>query len=613
MAAYKKQSDPQYLIDFLQQYTVPQLKQLAGLVESSLPNRKADIIDVIHTYLTNSDNLHREWRLLDEMQQAAIAEVVHSSETKLDTAQFKAKYGQKPNLGGFGYGYGYSKNSLTHLDLFFYHYTMPLDLKEPLKAFVPPPRDVKLNTDDVPETITQTFYEFDYQARKSFQRTVETPVTRLETERAALQDIFTVLRLIEAGKIRASNKTFRVTAAGAKAITETLYGGDFYPPDEVLDHYDDTPLGPIKAFAWPLILQSAGFAKLNGTKLELTTAGQKALRNPPEKAIQTAWKKWLKSKLLDEFNRIDAIKGQTGKGKRQLTAVAGRRAAIAVALAECQVNQWLEFDEFSRYMRASGHTFEVARDFWNFYISDPHYGSLGYAGYSDWHIIQARYLLAFLFEYAATLGLIDVAYIHPAGARSDYGSLWGTDDLMSLSRYDGLLYFRLNSLGAWVLGLVDKYTPSPVEQRQILSVLPNYDVVATGPLPPGDQLFLEQFAAKTSENVWKIDRAKLIEMLENRQRIADVEEFLQANSGNTLPQPVAVLLTETAGRVSGLQQRGEALLIEAKDPVLAQLITNDGKLRSLCMLAGDQTIVVPKENEAAFRRNLRKLGYGVSI
>jgi hypothetical protein len=25
-------------------------------------------------------------------------------------------------------------------------------------------------------------------------------------------------------------------------------------------------------------------------------------------------------------------------------------------------------------------------------------------------------MLAFLFEYAATLGLIDVAYIHPAGA-----------------------------------------------------------------------------------------------------------------------------------------------------------------------------------------------------
>ncbi len=605
-------SQPQYLTEFLQQYTVPQLRQLAGLVISDLPNRKADLVEAIHTYLTTPDNLRREWQLLDKMEQAAIAEVVHSGETRLDTAQFKAKYGQKPKLGGYSYGLLSNKNELTHLDLFFYSYYLPLDLKTQLKTFVPPPQKVKLNTGDLPETITQTFTEFDADTRKSIKQTVETPLTRLETERAALQDIFTMLRLVEAGQIKVSDKTYRATAAGLKTITQALAGGDFYPPDEVLDDYDHTLIGPIKAFAWPLILQSAGFAQLNGTKLELTAAGQKALRNPPEKAIQTAWQKWLKSKLLDEFNRVEAIKGQTGKGKRQLTAVSGRRAVIATALAECNINQWLKFNEFSRYMQASGHTFEVARDFWDFYIAEPHYGSLGYEGFSDWHIVQARYMLAFLFEYAATLGLIDVAYINPAGARHDFGKLWGTDDLTCLSRYDGLLYFRLNNLGAWVLGLSDKYTPSPVEQRQSFKVLPNLDVVAVGPLPPGDRLFLEQFTTQTAENVWKIDRARLIEALENGRHLADITAFLRANSGAELPNPVEVLLTETAGRVAGLSRRGEALLIEAKDPVLAQIIANDGKLRSLCWLAGERIIVVPQENEAAFRRNLRQLGYGVS-
>ena len=46
---------------------------------------------------------------------------------------------------------------------------------------------------------------------------------------------------------------------------------------------------------------------------------------------------------------------------------------------------------------------------------------------------------------------------------------------------------------------------------------------------------------------------------------------------------------------------------------LAPLSANDGKLRSLWLLAGEQTIVVPKESLAAFRRNLQKLGYGVSV
>jgi hypothetical protein len=54
----------------------------------------------------------------------------------------------------------------------------------------------------------------------------------------------------------------------------------------------------------------------------------------------------------------------------------------------------------------------------------------------SWKILQARYALCLLFEYAATLGLIDVAYIPPHGARPDYGNLWGVDDLSFFSRYD---------------------------------------------------------------------------------------------------------------------------------------------------------------------------------
>ncbi|MFO7803493.1 MAG: hypothetical protein R6V55_14475 [Desulfovermiculus sp.] len=41
---------------------------------------------------------------------------------------------------------------------------------------------------------------------------------------------------------------------------------------------------------------------------------------------------------------------------------------------------------------------------------------------------------AFLLEYAATLGSIDVALIPPWGAVSDVRNLWGADDLSCLSR-----------------------------------------------------------------------------------------------------------------------------------------------------------------------------------
>ena len=92
-------------------------------------------------------------------------------------------------------------------------------------------------------------------------------------------------------------------------------------------------------------------------------------------------------------------------------------------------------------------------------------------GFHDWELLQGRYALCLLFEYAATLGLIDVAYVAPAGVRRDFRSLWGTDDLDFLSRYDGLLYFRLNPLGAYCLGLAETYEPRAVQARAALTVL----------------------------------------------------------------------------------------------------------------------------------------------
>jgi hypothetical protein len=209
------------------------------------------------------------------------------------------------------------------------------------------------------------------------------------------------------------------------------------------------------------------------------------------------------------------------------------------------------------------------------------------------------------------MGLIDVAYIHPAGARADYGNLWGVDDLSCLSRYDGLMYIRLNNLGDWCLDKTPTYKPSPIEEQQILRVLPNLDVVVTGPLPPGDILFLEQITEQTADSVWKLQREKLLKAAETGQKIADVEAFLNAKSGQDLPATVVTFLQETADRLAGLHNRGDAWLIEAKDEALAQLIANDSSLRALCMVAGERHIVVPKDNQAAFRRALRKLGYGV--
>ena len=155
------------------------------------------------------------------------------------------------------------------------------------------------------------------------------------------------------------------------------------------------------------------------------------------------------------MSRIEAIKGQ--RSARALTAVKPRRRAVGQALAACPPGEWLDVDEvFARVRKLAG-GMTVARDVWKLYIAEPQYGSLGYAGFHDWPVVEGRYVLCLLFEYAASLGLFDVAFTDPAGAREDFRHNWGTDDLMQLSRYDGLRAVRFTALGAYVMDLTSSY------------------------------------------------------------------------------------------------------------------------------------------------------------
>ncbi len=600
-----KNTRPEMLREVLENYTVPNLKKLAQVLKAGAPTRKEELVTLIAQQLEDTGRLRQLWNAMDTLQQAAVSEVLHSSAGTFDAAGFRAKYGRDPDMGTRQWS---DIKEASLLCLFIHSGRIPRDLQQRLRAFVPAPRATQIKTVELPEATIQQSY-FDYDNHKKV--TVDVPLILCEMERAAQQDLQAVLRLIDAGKVSVSAKTNRVSAAGARAIAEVLQGGDFYDPEENLGSWGDEKIGPLKAFAWPLIVQAAGLAELAGTKLQLTATGKRAFTAEPHTIIKRVWARWLKTTLLDEFNRVHTIKGQTGKGKRQMTAVAGRRAVIVEALAMCPPHRWIAFDEFSRFMRADGHKFEVSRDLWTLYISEAGYGSLGYSGFGEWHIVQARYMLAFLLEYAATLGLIDVAYIEPDGARSDYGNLWGVDDLSCLSRYDGLLYFRINGLGAWCLGVVEDYAPPPITKKPVLNVLPNMEIVATELLAPSDTLFLEQIAEQKSDFVWQLKQIKLIEAVEQGHALPGIVEFLEAKSSNALPDNIVVFFKETADRATRLVERGPAFLIEAQDALLAQLIANDSRTRALCMLAGDRHLVVPMDSERAFRRALRELGYGL--
>jgi Helicase conserved C-terminal domain len=580
--------------------TVDRLKRLAAVALVGSASRKGLLVSRIASQL-EGEPLVALWERLGELDRAAVAEVVHGPEHRFQPDQFRAKYGGDPNWGARDRWS--SLVSASVLGLFIHDQaTIPDDLLARLERFVPPPVTASIaQVGDLPASIERRVEGYDHAAGKRRSWTEAIDLTVDERERAAPHELLAVLRLVDAGRVGVSDKTRRPTSAAVRTVSSVLSGGDFYADEEV---------GPIRAFAWPLLVQAAGLAERAGPRLRLTASGRRALVEPVGPTLRRMWERWLDNRLLDELGRINAIRGQTGRGKRGLTAPGERRGAIAGALRDCPVGRWTGIDELFRYMRAAGHDFEVTRDAWTLYVGDPQYGSLGYDCRGGWEALQGRYALCVLFEYAATLGLIDVAHVPPADAREDFRELSGAEDLEFLSRYDGLSYVRVTGLGAYCLGVVDEYRPPAVEVRGVLSVLSTFEIVATEEsLSPADRVVLDRYADSSSDYVWRLTPARLVAELEASGSLGDLSEFLAARSITPIPASVRELFADLHARAGRVRDGGEARLIECADAALATLVANDVRTRRLCLLAGERHLVVPARSERAFRRAVREIGY----
>jgi hypothetical protein len=267
----------------------------------------------------------------------------------------------------------------------------------------------------------------------------------------ALSNLVAVLELAADGQLRCIADARQPSAATVKLVEDVLVAGDYYEAGE-----------PIAAFAWPLLIQAGGLAVPDspgpsregraGIRLELTARGHAVLARPSYQALSALWARWLRIVSYDELSRIETIKGQ--RKSATLTAAVTRRAAVAAGLATVEPGAWINIGELLEILEHQQPPLVAVRSLlalWRLYVADPYYGSLGHAGLAAWDIVEGRYALCVLFEYAATLGLIDVAYADPRGARDDYRALWGADRYPYLSRYDGLAGVRVNKLGAAIL------------------------------------------------------------------------------------------------------------------------------------------------------------------
>ena len=594
------------LNNYLASLNVAELKSRLNLI-SGTPKltRKDEFISFLHDELL-SDHLEDYWLRLCKIEQMAIAETIYHWDGTFNPNRFMAKYEKLPR---YFLSAGNSLKQRSLLALFFYRDSMPQDLADRCRNYVKAPASYQLTHRTNDQVIN--FIKTRQQEIEKQQDEYHPKSAILSMENHAIHDLQAVLDLVGEGKITISEKTKIAGAATIKKITAILLDGDYYSEqdDWDLEKYQGGAIAAIRAYAWPLLLQSTsvGLVRRVGTKLELTAKGKRVSQSSIEETIRLLYQRWRDKGMIDEFNRINIIKGQTGKGQRLLPVIT-RRITIEHALKKCPENEWISVDDFFRYLQAECFDIRVIFDHWKLYISDSRYGCLAYSSCS-FEVIQGRYILAYLFEYLATLGMIDVAYLPPYYARDDFEHMECTEELSFFSRYDGLLFFRINPLGSYCLDRRDDYQPPKKNVLPLLDVSDGLNITLQRKATPSEKKILEQYLHVKTETHYRLEQVSLLKAIEQGGELSIFATFLNTMSEQALSPEIQDILLVLEERCNALTDRGNARLLNCSSTALANMLATDPNTGKFCFLSGDKILVIPEKSDKAFQKAVKKLGY----
>jgi hypothetical protein len=432
------------------------------------------------------------------------------------------------------------------------------------------------------------------------------PVHVFSGEADAPAQVARVLRLIQSGKIKVADSTGRPTDASARALSGVLLQPDFdlECPEHARGPWEQDTAGPVRAHAWGVLAQQCGWAKVKAGALVLTDAGKAILEKFTPERYREGVTAFLEDEKFDELNRVNHIRGQSGKSKRWMTSPSDRKVEFSETVENWPVGGWMTFSEAVRIIAASGGGPEIIASGATLYICDAQYGEVW-----DSSDLSIQFLRALIMEPLATLGLVDIAFVYPHDLWPELGDSYGRDSHSFLGRYDGLLSVRLNPLGAWCFEVAESYSLPAVETMPLFRVLPNHEIVATSPPDPASAAFVDLFAVRKSEAVWAFDAEKILTFIEGGGSMDELRSFLAAHSAGGIPGNVEVWLDGLLRKSGSCRRAQKAVIFEWEDPAQAALLASSSETSRLCHHAGDNRIAVPAAKLPAFTRAARRMGY----
>lgn len=149
-------------------------------------------------------------------------------------------------------------------------------------------------------------------------------------------------------------------------------------------------------------------------------------------------------------------------------------------------------------------------------------------GGNQWLLTTGLYINTILMEYLAAIGAVDVVYTYPENETFP-GQAFNYDELI-YSRYDGLLYFRINPLGAYLFGQADGYESSQPPASALFAIVAHGSVALLQPneVSAAQQAQLEQITMPGER--YPLSVPKLLSVLESSADLEIQRSFLSQNN-----------------------------------------------------------------------------------
>jgi len=606
----------QYLMDSYTSDVLAEYVKLytAIIPRGSWPTRKAERAQYLADVLGNPEHLAKIWGAMDDYSHKLLASAYHNGGVLVIDA-FIAQYGRMPDRPESFSRYYLNAPLLVDLFLTYEGRLLP-ELMDLLAPLVPPLERFQVRGH-------QKLPAASAAAANSLK---DIPVA--ETENAGWHDLQLFLQLVDQGAVTFSAGGNKLTPGSYAALLENLLRGDFYSPDHLErkpPHYrmlvksdaakdKAKPDDAIRPFGLAAFARGAGLVTPQG---KLSESGRSLLSTQDPHLLLEAFETWTAESEFDEITRIKAIKGLRSRGI-SITKPGMRRERIVEALSWCPAGVWIDIVEFYRGLKIWRFDFDIEEGGIHRLYIGYRYGNdyyMPWAGAQDmWVLVNGLYINAVLWEYLAVIGAIDIAYLPPDEVElrthpdADY-------DEPYYSRYDGLLFFRINPLGAFLFGQAGDYRPPTTDEGPLLRVDADRLITLIDParLTPVLKAKLEQFA-EPEGRAYRLDAHKLLLALEQGGASKGGEgpaDFLVRHSAAPLPADVSAWLDEIARAAKAFRVAGPLLRIRAASEELVQLVLADPELGTFCQPLGARDLVIPASRRASFHARLRELGYGL--